>query len=394
MGEEINMFESVVIKYNKHYHTLGNIIECLLFYDNVNLIIDKVEDLPSLWARTGIDGLVRLKNYGLHLYMATSTIACGDITGKGEDVYYFKLTEESMRHRVCEKAVKDFYEIETLDSEKQKIVQLYHDASEDFSYSERARQAMHDDIYQHFVHKDILQAQLKEIESPLSMFDPHNKYEFRKVSNGFVFNTTLLTGELEEQARRKGYLDMRFKHATFLIKLTELYGVMDLAAEKNSALCVTPSESIIVSCKQKDILQRYSEEHTQIGNFEKLELSSFASLAEVVDSGEKSIDDICELLDCAQEFKEWKSSLPSESEFLIEYHKALRANLPLMQRLPVKWARFIATTGIGAIPLVGTILGPVVSGLDTFLLEKWQVGGWKPAQFVNGELKRFVEGDR
>lgn len=384
------MFESIVIKYNKHYHTLGNIIECLLFYDNVNLIVDKIEDLPSLWTRIGIDGLIRLKNYGLYLYMSTSTIGCGGITGKGEDVYYLQLSGESMRHRICEKAVKEFYETETLDSEKQKIVQLYHDASEDFSYSERARQAMHDDIYQHFVHKDILQAQLKEIGSPLSMFDPHNKYEFRKVSNGFVFNTTLLTGELEEQARRKGYVDMRFKHATFLIKLTELYGVMDLAADKNSALCVTPAESIIVSCKQKDILQRYSEEHTQIENFEKLEVSSFASIAEVVDSGEKSIDDICELLDCAQEFKDWKRSLSNESDFLVEYQKALQSNLPWVQRLPIKWTRLILTSGIGLIPLVGSVLGPVASGLDTFLIDKWQAGGWKPAQFVNGELKRFV----
>ena len=129
------MFESIVVKYHKQYHSFGNIVECLLFYDEVNLIIDKIEDLPSLWSKIGIDGLIRLKNYGLHLFMSTSTIGCGDITGKGEDVYYFHLSEESMRHRICEKAVKDFYGTETLGPNKQKIVQLYHDASEDFSYS-------------------------------------------------------------------------------------------------------------------------------------------------------------------------------------------------------------------------------------------------------------------
>lgn len=385
------MFESIVVKYNKQCHTLGNIIECLLFYDEVNLIIDKIEDLPSLWSKIGIDGLIRLRNYGLHLYMATNTIGCGNITGRGEDIYYLNLCGESMRHRVCEKAVKDFYGTEMLDIEKQKIVQLYHDSSEDFTYSKEVRDSVHCDIYQNFLHKEILHAQLKEINSSISMFDSSRKYDFRQVDEGFVFNTNLLTGELEEEAKQQGYTDMRFKHAQFLIKLNEVYGVMELAAQKSSSLSVSPAESIIISCKQKDVLSRYTSDVCQIREFEKLGVSSFASIAEVVDSGEKSIDDICTLLDSAQEFKTWKRSLSSESDFLVEYNNALKSNLPWVQRLPIKWARFIVTSAVGLIPAVGSIAGPILSGFDAFVLDKWQVGGWKPAQFVNGMLKRFVE---
>jgi len=384
------MFDSIVIKYNKRYHSLGNLIECMLFYDEVNLIIDKIEDLPSLWSQAGIDSLIRLKDYGLHLYMSTNTIGCGDITGKCEDIYYFHLDGESMRHRICEKAVKDFYGLEVLDNDKQMIVQQYYEESDDFTYSEEVRDAVHNDIYRHFLHKEILQAQLKEINSSISMYDPSQKYEYRQVSNGFIFDTNLRTGELEEKAKQQGYTDMRFKHAPFIIKLNEVYGIMELAAQKNSSLSVSPAESIIISCKQKSILSQYVNEASLIANFERLEVSQFSNIAEVVDSGEKSFAEILNLLDKAKEFKKWKSSLPNESDFLVEYHNALKSNLPLVQRLPVKWLRYLITTGLGMIPVAGLIAGPAATGLDTFLVDKWKVGEWKPAQFVNGELKKFV----
>lgn len=385
------MFNSITIKYDKQTHTLGNIVECLLFYDSVCLIIDNRTDLPTLWSKIGIEGLERLRDYGLHLFVATNMPGCGGLNGKSEDVYLMSAFSYSMRQRVCDVAVKEFYGVETLDAGQQKIANHYFDIFEEFTIPERVRDAVHDDIYTYYVHKEILQSQLREINSSISMFDPRNKYEFKRLDQGFVFDTNIRTGELEEQAHALGYHDMCFRHASLLNKMTSLYGVMELAAQKDSSLSVTPAESLIISCKQKSIISRYSQETQQIADFEKYEVSEFADIAKVIDDGGKTIDEILELLDSAQEFKKWKSSLPNESDFLLEYRKALQANLPWVQRLSGKIVRFIISSGIGAIPFVGAIAGPIVGGFDAFVVDKWQHGMWKPAQFVNGSLKIFTE---
>lgn len=387
------MFKSITINYTKEAHTLGNIVECLLFYDNVNLIISKIEDLPSLWSKIGTDGLIRFLQYGLHLFIPTHVFAFGDFLKKYENIHLVTLNNVEMLYRVCEKSVKEFYASDTLTEEQKQLVNKYYDISESFSYSDDVRTSVINDICHRFVHKDIIQFQLKEINSDISMFDPKYKYEFKTVADGFVFDTNLLNGELEESAKKNGYPDMCFKHSSLVLRMAEIYGTMEFAAKMDSSLSVSPAESIIVSCKQNDILTKYRTEDNEIKNFEKCLLSSFPNVSDVVDVGCKSIDDICRLLDCAQEFKEWKNSLPNEKDFLTEYQKALKDNISWLQRTPGKITRFIITAALGGIPLVGSVLGPLSSGLDTFLLDKLINGGWKPAQFVNGELKRFVNLD-
>lgn len=367
-------------------------MESLLFYDKVYLIISERTDLPLLWSKIGVDGLDRLKAYGLQIIMSSNIFAYGKLpVDGGEGLHRISLNGESLRHRILVKAALDFYNVQILNKEQEMLVQHYMDISAEYTYTKRIEDAVRDDIYQHFVHKEILQAQLKEINSPLSMYDPKNKYEFTHTINGCEHDINLATNELEEQAYQAGFPDMRFRLETFLIKIAEMYGVMEFAANNESSLSVSPAESLIVSCKQQDIFKRYSQDSTQIANFERLEVSQFSNIAEVVDSGEKSFTEILNLLDKAQEFKKWKSCLPNESDFLVEYQNALKSNLPLVQRLPVKWLRYLITTGLGMIPVAGLIAGPAATGLDTFLLDKWTIGGWKPAQFVNGELKKFVE---
>ena len=385
------MFNSITINYNEETHTFGNLVECLLFYDDVYLIISRVEDLPSLWSKIGVNGLVRLRDYGLHLVMSTNVFAYGSFFKNAEDIQLVTLANEDMLRRVCEKAVKSYYNNDLLNNEQRLIVEQYYKVSESFSYSNDVRSTLLNDVYKHFLHKEILQCQLKEIDSHISMFNPQNKYEFRPVANGFVFDTNMSIGILEEQAKQAGYIDMSFKHASLLLKMAEVYGNMEFAANKNSSLSVSPSESIIVSCKQKDILTKCRLEKEQIINFEKVIVSSYSNVANAIDKGNKSIDDICMLLDCAQGFKEWKKSLSDENDFIVEYQKALNDNIPWLQRQSGKVTRFFVTSVIGLIPGVGSIAGPLVSALDNFLLDKWITGAWKPSQFVNGELKKFVK---
>lgn len=380
------MFNSITIRFDNNTHTLGNIIECLLFYDEVNLIIG-MNGLPVLWRAIGVDGLERLRDYGLHICAAVNTISCGEIPNLGEDIRTFILQGTDLRQRMCDNALLEFFETKHLDASQQAISNHYADMAEEFKFTQSTIDAVHEDIYNNFVHKKIIQAQLEEIGSPISMFDPANKYEFRKVSKGFVFHTNLLCGELDEQARKAGLKDICFRHNAFLMEMTEAYAAMDFAAHKNSTLCVSPAHSLILSCKQQDLIERCYNETRTMRDFERLETNTFNDLVSAVDSGERTKNEIFELLDAAQEFKQWKRDLPETADFLLEYQKAMLAQLPWVQRTSGKILRFITTSLTGLIPVAGI----AVSALDAFVVEKWNAGGWKPAQFVTGNLKKFMD---
>lgn len=247
------MFNAVTINFDRSTHTLGNLIECLLFYDEVFLIVG-MDELPILWSKFGINELEKLKDYGLSIFIAVNPVSCGNIPGFGEDIRTFTLVDYDMRQRVCDKAVGYFFGVEKLDAKQQQIANHYFDLSNSFRYSQNALNAVHEDIYSNFVHKKILQAQLEEIQYPLSMYDTKNKYEFRKVEKGFVFKTNILTGEIEERAKHLGYTDMYFRHQRLLMQMAMTYGIIEFAAEKSSTLCTSRSQSLIVSCKQESLL--------------------------------------------------------------------------------------------------------------------------------------------
>lgn len=381
------MFNSITINYDKVTHTLGQIIECLLFYDEVNLVI-KQDCLPDLWQRIGFDGLDRLKEYGLVLYIATNTIACGKFPGYGEDVRYVYLYSADMHYRVCEKSLKTFCQTEKLDREQTKIVEHYVDITQEFEFSNNALVAVHEDIYEHFIHKEILQEQLRELNYPISMFDRVNKYEFRKLEKGFVFDTNMATGELELKVAQCGQPGFRFRHSGLLLNMVEVYELMDFSLQKNSVLYTSSAQSLIVSCKQRNVLERYNKDKSAIENFEQAEVHPFTSIAEVIDSGSKSFEDIVDLLHAAREFKIWKSQLSDEKSFVEEFDRAMKVELPWTQRVAGKVLRFLFTQGVG---FLCAPLGVVANGLDSLIVNNLRCGGWKPAQFVNGELKRFME---
>lgn len=380
------MFHSITINFDEKTHTLGNVIECLLFYDEVNLIVG-IEGMAKLWRAIGIDDLDKLCNYGLRIHILVDPVTCAELPGQGEDIWTFFLDRKDMRLRVFEKALGVVYATEQLDANQKRIATHYQELSKEYWHSPEAIKAVHDDIYYHSVHKKILQAQLEEIGSSISMFDAANQYEFRPVSKGFAFKTNMLCGELEEQAKQAGYADMFFKHQRFLMEMAEVYSLMDFAAEKDSTLFTSPSQSLMVSCKQRDILEKCCTEQRVIQEFERVETNSFNNLVSAVDSGEKTTSEIFELLDAAQEFKKWKSDLPDTVDFLLEYQKAMLSKLPWVQRTSGKVLRFIISIAAG---FTNPAVGVVTSAFDAFVLDKWKAGGWKPAQFVTGNLKKFM----
>jgi len=80
---------------------------------------------------------------------------------------------------------------------------------------------------------------------------------------------------------------------------------------------------------------------------------------------------IRESRECA-EFRQWLRSAESETDAQIrERLTNVREKLgSMVQGRAGKTVRFLVTSGVGLIPVIGNVAGPVLSGLDTFVVDK------------------------
>lgn len=111
------------------------------------------------------------------------------------------------------------------------------------------------------------------------------------------------------------------------------------------------------------------------------------SLAEVIDSGERTFGEFLLLLDRAARFKDWlKKANPDEG--LIRSYVAQLSSESWIQRLPAKSLRYVLTLALDA---TNPVAGAVAGFADSFIVEKL-LQGWRPNHFVASRLRPFIEG--
>lgn len=124
-----------------------------------------------------------------------------------------------------------------------------------------------------------------------------------------------------------------------------------------------------------------------ISAFERATIGRAHAFAEAVNSGQLSLSDALRVVDRTRKFREWLTGLPPAADLLASYHQEI-AKDPVLEKLPVKVARFSLFTGVGlAIDAlsggsgVGTLIGTGLSACDAFLVD--HIGsGWRPSSFV------------
>ncbi len=88
------------------------------------------------------------------------------------------------------------------------------------------------------------------------------------------------------------------------------------------------------------------------------------------------------------EFRTWfhKNCNGDDKVIAKEYIKLLQDS-PKIEKLPIKILRFIITSGLGFIPIVGSAIGTGAGIIDTFFLDKWSKG-YSPKFFIE-DLKQL-----
>ncbi|HEY1781451.1 MAG TPA: hypothetical protein VGG79_13675 [Roseiarcus sp.] len=167
------------------------------------------------------------------------------------------------------------------------------------------------------------------------------------------------------------------------------------AAHYMAELVTTSVSSEIIRLKHYDWLRRGDASRKEINLFTEIICNKLPSIREAIMSGNRSIVDYIKLLDRAEKFKKW-IQVTNPDQGLINAYIREATSGSWADKISTKAIRIAVLQAIGlgieAIMPIGmaTTASAAVSAGDTFLLDRI-AKGWRPAHFINGPYKKFVD---
>jgi hypothetical protein len=167
-------------------------------------------------------------------------------------------------------------------------------------------------------------------------------------------------------------------------------------SQTSAEIALSPIRSAVLKCRFAEILKRRLGSEEKIETFHEFVMGDARSVREAVNSGARNFSDVMRLLESAQQFKDWIQNRPEDTDLRREYCRSI-SRIEWADLLPTKnirWSIFAAaniTLGLATTPIVGIVGGLGLSVLDSLLLDKI-IKGWRPNQFIEGDLKNFVVG--
>ncbi len=166
------------------------------------------------------------------------------------------------------------------------------------------------------------------------------------------------------------------------------------AADYMAEIVSSPISSSIINMSLSQILLK---RENNLEMFQKIHLDNARAVREAINSGERSFADFLKLLHRADRFKAWLRNGNPDGLLLEEYYRAATSE-SWIDRLPTKSVKFVFTALGGAaadllLPTggLGTAVGAGLGAINSLLLDRL-LKGWKPNQFVEGELHEFISG--
>ncbi|MGF6504666.1 hypothetical protein [Paraburkholderia sp. 32] len=175
--------------------------------------------------------------------------------------------------------------------------------------------------------------------------------------------------------------------AHLLTNILEARADLAMASHYAGDFVTSSVASSIIRVRYAELLRRSQLNSESRQQFVDVLLPNAPSLCEAIDSGERSIEDFFRLLDKGDRFRNWLGAANPDENLVHAYIRDIAAE-PWTQGIAVKSIRYALTTALG---LAGLGIG-VVSGIaDTFVIDKL-LSGWRPNHFVDKNLLPFVRG--
>jgi len=174
--------------------------------------------------------------------------------------------------------------------------------------------------------------------------------------------------------------------AHLLSSLLDARADLALASFYGGDFVTTTATSSIIQARHEEFLRRSNLNADSRRQFSEIVLPDTPSLAEVIDSNERTFDEFLLLLDRAGRFKDWLKSVNPDENLVRTYMRDISSE-DWIQRLPVKSVRYMLTLALDA---TNPVAGLAAGFMDNFVIEKL-LSGWRPNHFVNGKLSKFIQ---
>ena len=394
------MFEHIVLRRSESGQPIsaGHIAEGLLYYQKAHVFIDH-GTLFKLIQQIGTGGLLTLLRRS-----ELSAVYCEEILGT-----HTESVGVSQYHNYVAMTVSGNQSVGALKTPQERLkFRLEHQGIQETEAS-RFSKAFLDLVPirklsgDHFLHGGITHAakrDLLDVEYARQAFrsaiavtpggyavGDDFKFEIINSDLGILVFTNI---DMESINRRRAQAMPAVEPLTIAHVLTNMLDAsadLTLASFYGGDFVTSAVTSSIIQTRHIELLRRSNLNVDSRRQFMEVVLPDSPSLAEVIDSGERSFDDFLSLLDRAARFKDWLKTVNPDEGLVRTYMRDVSSR-GWIQSLPAKSLRYVLTTALGATnPVTGVVSGFV----DNFLVDKI-CSGWRPNHFVSGKLSPFVQG--
>ncbi|WP_339881169.1 hypothetical protein [uncultured Algoriphagus sp.] len=393
------MFDRIFIKKNKISESsvdLGKLCEALLFYDRTDFLLDKFTAEQFV---TSIE-LEKLKEYSekgiINLHYKNSAIGIFQFP-KGQKSGYGPMVTKSEAFYLEEYVNKGFLKVfkgDKAESDKKTIEFLEFCSPQEYVNDfQKLLESETEDI-------SLLTSQLKiYINSYLPNLDVsslelniEDKFSTPLGIDSYIFNSNFKLEELTEKYSALLPNNHTLNWSAFLLNSFESSGDLNISSQFNAELFTDNKNLPYIQNRVEELVKKVAKSEKDIETFENIILEDYRPIREAINSGEKSFNDFTEIIDKSLKFKEWLKNLESDSSLLKQYYDAVIKESWIEKKV-AKASRFGIFTGLGILgdALAGGVpIGSLIaSASDNYLLPKL-LGGWKPNQFIDSEVKSFL----
>lgn len=183
--------------------------------------------------------------------------------------------------------------------------------------------------------------------------------------------------------------------AYLLALIQGAYQATYIAGALNSEVAVGPTDRVVQAKVVESVVRRHTHSEAEIAQFVDLTLADGRAIREAVNTGAVPFASVVKLLDSADKFRDWLKKQPVDADLVRAYYQEVIKD-SWADKLPgrsIRWALFTGIgLGIDAIGAggAGTALGVGVSAVDAYIVDRL-IKGWKPHQFVEGELASLFD---
>lgn len=392
------MFERVILRrsVNGPAITAGEFAEALLFYQNVHIVLD-YSSLMGLESSIGMQTLLALLSKpgisATYIEEMTGTYTEQTVSGPqyslvafmlsgDQEVGQLKSKKKRLEHMLKRCGYKKAQARRLIERFRRlvKIKKISDDYFVKGGVIAAARIDLTDENYVDAAARVAAKQLLRRETLPADFY-----FRVRSRGDKFSISTNLDFGEISsiQQAKDPNAGEYTAAHVVTTI-LSASIGTI-YAGHYGGDFYTSTAESQIIQIREQSLLERTQCDQTQIEKFKSIAINDSPSIAEVINSGERSFAEFLEVLKSADRFKEWLRG-KSPDENLVSAYLEDVTEIGWLNKIPGKSIRYVVGAAIGAIDPVS---GLALSAGDSFFLDKL-LGGWRPNHFVNEELRQFL----